>query len=113
MIDIEEFKDIGVESMEWTFTKRPTKLWVDMDYGRAVIDTKEQAGTTGTWYLEEEVKLMAEAPRLLAEVKRLREVIEILDARYDSLIIDLLQASLGDLDIEEVYEKHLMGVNDE
>ena len=73
MIDIEQFKDIGAEWMEWTFTKRPTKLWVDTDYGRAVIDTKEHAGTTASWYLEDEAKLMAEAPRLLAEVKRLRE----------------------------------------
>ena len=74
MIDIEEFKDIGEEYMEWTFTKRPTKLWVDTDYGRAVIDTKEHAGTTASWYLEDEAKLMAKAPLLLAEVKRLREI---------------------------------------
>mgnify|MGYP001295362508 FL=1 len=76
MIDIEQFKDIGAEWMEWTFTKRPTKLWVNTEYGRAVIDTKEHAGTTASWYLEDEVKLMAEAPRLLVEVKRLREGIE-------------------------------------
>ena len=48
-----------------------------------------------------------------AEVKRLRSTIEILAADYDSLILDLGRASTGDLDIEEVYEKHLMGVNDE
>ena len=64
MIDIEKFKDIDEECMEWTFTKRPTKLWVDTDYGRAVIDTKEHAGTTASWYLEDEAKLMADAPLL-------------------------------------------------
>ena len=58
-------------------------------------------------------QLIADAPLLLAEVKRLRSTIEILAADYDSLILDLGRASTGDLDIEEVYEKHLMGVNDE
>ena len=58
-------------------------------------------------------QLIADAPLLLAEVKRLRSTIEILAADYDSLILDLGRASTLDLDIEEVYEKHLMGVYDE
>lgn len=87
MIDIEKFKDIGEEYMEWTFTKRPTKLWIDTDYGRAVIDTKKHEGTTASWYLEDEAKLMAEAPRLLAEVKRLR-VIEEQRRRMGNVLAD-------------------------
>ena len=46
------------------------------------------------------------------EIARLRSTIEILAADYDSLILDLGRASAGDLDIEEVYEKHLLRVND-
>ena len=85
MIDIEKFKDIDEECMEWTFTKRPTKLWVDTDYGRAVIDTKEHEGTTASSCLEDEAKLMAEAPRLLAEVKRLREELRLTNEWLDRL----------------------------
>ena len=115
MIDIDKYE--GHTPGPWLYGSGPddpefftiVSDWEESVYCRvATVSTRWSAPMN-----EANARLIRAAPDLLAEVKRLRSTIEILAADYDSLILDLGRASTLDLDIEEVYEKHLMGVNDE